>query len=535
MWSIAKSIFAFGVADSSKEKEQEDEAQVLQTRLKGLLSDFELLVEYEQLQTLAPEGVYVMPGLDSSRHWHGVIFVHKGFYRGGVFRFRIALPMEYPNVPPSVNFLSRVFHPLVDPADGRVDIAMLLGRHWEPGKDFATHLLPALKKMLLRREFFEPDQPLNPEAKEVFSMQEDNNYFHLRATQCAEASASSLYDPGFARDSPIRFSDAAEEEYSDILQGLDVAASAPEADEEQKKTMFMEWFVDHYLQTRYGGKDDPDDVTSTGELKSAQVERGSSPKAALFKPPPRSLAFAAQHALDKSRVDSPGGEPTNAKASSSTARPPPRSAAFAAQHNLDKERLTLVCTEPDHGRPTPPPRSMVFSAQHALDKARVLESTSEARTEEEPEAVPDVHSHHLHVPSSDQAQARKEAARARKEKQAARKHRSDAPAEVVEERSGVPEDLAALGAFQIGDFGEAEEDPRGHCPDNTTGTPGIPPDGARSRKEAARARKEKMAAKRQLHAGAEAAPLQPTGGETQDLAALGAFGAEEFDDAPPEF
>ena len=55
-------------------------------------------IEYSHLQKNAPAGVFVMPSLESLRVWHGVIFVRKGVYQGGVFKFRVDLPPEYPEL-----------------------------------------------------------------------------------------------------------------------------------------------------------------------------------------------------------------------------------------------------------------------------------------------------------------------------------------------------------------------------------------------------------------------------------------------------
>ena len=37
-------------------------------------------MEYEQLQSKPPEGVYVMPSLTNVLEWHGVLFVRQGPY-----------------------------------------------------------------------------------------------------------------------------------------------------------------------------------------------------------------------------------------------------------------------------------------------------------------------------------------------------------------------------------------------------------------------------------------------------------------------
>ena len=63
--------------------------------------------------------------LESLRVWHGVIFVRKGVYQGGVFKFRVDLPPEYPELDawPRVTFVvARVFNPLVHEESGALDV-----------------------------------------------------------------------------------------------------------------------------------------------------------------------------------------------------------------------------------------------------------------------------------------------------------------------------------------------------------------------------------------------------------------------------
>ncbi len=72
------------------------------------LLDYTLLAEYKRLRTLSPDGLYVLPcynlqpteaeedGAEESglRRWFGVLFVHAGMWRGGVFKFVLDIPLE---------------------------------------------------------------------------------------------------------------------------------------------------------------------------------------------------------------------------------------------------------------------------------------------------------------------------------------------------------------------------------------------------------------------------------------------------------
>ena len=56
------------------------------------MKDYGLMIEYKHLRQHVPGGIYVLPSFDHSRIWFGVIFIHQGLYRNGIFKFTINLP-----------------------------------------------------------------------------------------------------------------------------------------------------------------------------------------------------------------------------------------------------------------------------------------------------------------------------------------------------------------------------------------------------------------------------------------------------------
>merc|ERR1712137_1464044 len=89
--------------------------------------------------------------------------------------------------------MGEVYHPMVEPGTGRVALEALFPE-WRAGRDFASSALPFLFKMLLRREFFSPQDrsTLNPEAKDLFLA--DPAAFADRAAECANRSLSEVQD-----------------------------------------------------------------------------------------------------------------------------------------------------------------------------------------------------------------------------------------------------------------------------------------------------------------------------------------------------
>lgn len=75
----------------------------------------QLLLEFAAIKTQCPEGIYLSPAPANPTSWSGVFFVRQGPYSGTVLRFEISFPDSYPDLGPSINFTTEVFHPLLVP------------------------------------------------------------------------------------------------------------------------------------------------------------------------------------------------------------------------------------------------------------------------------------------------------------------------------------------------------------------------------------------------------------------------------------
>ncbi len=93
-----------------------DDKQTLIETSSQHLRDFRIAVEFKSLMTQAPGGVYLMPHLDDIRQFYGVIFVRRGLYKNGIFRFKLTLPPSYNSLgsTPQITFTPPIFNPLVD-------------------------------------------------------------------------------------------------------------------------------------------------------------------------------------------------------------------------------------------------------------------------------------------------------------------------------------------------------------------------------------------------------------------------------------
>eukprot|EP00640_Fibrocapsa_japonica_P002710 CAMPEP_0113946876 /NCGR_PEP_ID=MMETSP1339-20121228/60793_1 /TAXON_ID=94617 /ORGANISM="Fibrocapsa japonica" /LENGTH=257 /DNA_ID=CAMNT_0000953179 /DNA_START=111 /DNA_END=884 /DNA_ORIENTATION=- /assembly_acc=CAM_ASM_000762 len=167
------------------------------------LRDYKLTIEYKHLKQHAPGGVFVIPSFESLRVWWGVIFVRRGHYSKGIFKFRVDLPDEYngPNTWPKVTFTSRVFNPLVFPQTGELDLKSAYPE-WNPERHYMVTVLTFLKKIFYMKSFDGPN-PANPVAQNLFHSNKVE--FLEEVNNCVRESKENIFknDPG----SSLKFSE----------------------------------------------------------------------------------------------------------------------------------------------------------------------------------------------------------------------------------------------------------------------------------------------------------------------------------------
>ena len=94
---------------------------------------------FSRLQDDPPTGVSGAPTDNNIMIWNAVIFgPHDTPFEDGTFKLTIEFTEEYPNKPPTVRFVSRMFHPNVY-ADGGICLDILQNR-WSPTYDVSAIL-----------------------------------------------------------------------------------------------------------------------------------------------------------------------------------------------------------------------------------------------------------------------------------------------------------------------------------------------------------------------------------------------------------
>uniref|UniRef100_A0AAZ1XGT9 UBC core domain-containing protein n=1 Tax=Oreochromis aureus TaxID=47969 RepID=A0AAZ1XGT9_OREAU len=113
--------------------------------------------------------------------WNAVIFGPVGTpFEDGTFKLLIEFSEEYPNKPPTVRFVSRMFHPNVY-ADGSICLDILQNR-WSPTYDVSS-ILTSIQSLLDEPN---PNSPANSQAAQLY--QENKREYEKRVTAIVEQS-----------------------------------------------------------------------------------------------------------------------------------------------------------------------------------------------------------------------------------------------------------------------------------------------------------------------------------------------------------
>jgi len=169
------------------------------------LRDYKVTIEYKHLKSHAPGGVYLIPSMDSLRTFYGVIFVRRGAYTNGIFKFTLTLPPKYNDINqhPVIKFTSDVFNPFVDPETGLLDLKTTYPR-WDNSRHYLVTVLTFLKKIFYAKTW--EDATANPEAKQL--AETDPAAFRAKVDQCVRDSQKHVYDQN-VENSTIKFTEEA--------------------------------------------------------------------------------------------------------------------------------------------------------------------------------------------------------------------------------------------------------------------------------------------------------------------------------------
>lgn len=125
-------------------------------------------IEMERFKKNPPSGIYC-DFVDDSKIDQleaSILGPSDSPYSEGVFNIKIQIPERYPFEPPSMRFVTKIYHPNID-TQGRICLNALKmppNGAWKPSLNIAQ-LLVALQNLLLEPN---PDDPLMEEIAEIF-------------------------------------------------------------------------------------------------------------------------------------------------------------------------------------------------------------------------------------------------------------------------------------------------------------------------------------------------------------------------------
>lgn len=154
------------------------------------------------------DGMYVVPSARDQFRWFGLLFIRRGVFGGGIFRFNIRIPHDFPNTTslPVVKFDLFIFHPNIDPFHRRPDLTRYFPDGWKKDKHHIQNVLLVVQRLFFSFDF-EPDSCANPSA--AITWREDKEKFRSMAKTCVNQSRMEVYDepddasdPNFLRLTP---------------------------------------------------------------------------------------------------------------------------------------------------------------------------------------------------------------------------------------------------------------------------------------------------------------------------------------------
>eukprot|EP01064_Diplonema_japonicum_P032004 TRINITY_DN591_c3_g1_i2.p1 TRINITY_DN591_c3_g1~~TRINITY_DN591_c3_g1_i2.p1 ORF type:complete len:180 (+),score=37.77 TRINITY_DN591_c3_g1_i2:104-643(+) len=122
-----------------------------------------LMRDYKKVQQDPPAGISAVPVDKDLMLWNAVMFGPDGTaWEGGSFKLTMQFSDDYPNKPPKVTFVTKMFHPNIY-NDGSICLDILQSQ-WSPIYDVCA-ILTSIQSLLTDPN---PNSPANSEAARLY-------------------------------------------------------------------------------------------------------------------------------------------------------------------------------------------------------------------------------------------------------------------------------------------------------------------------------------------------------------------------------
>ena len=140
-----------------------------------------LIRDLKKIQADPPSGISAAPTADDIMKWTAVMFGPVDTpWEGGTFQLEVTFTEEFPTKPPTVQFITSMFHPNIY-LNGKICLD-ILDNQWSPIYDICS-ILTSIQSLLCDPN---PNSPANAEAAKLFS--ENRNEYNRRVIRCVEDS-----------------------------------------------------------------------------------------------------------------------------------------------------------------------------------------------------------------------------------------------------------------------------------------------------------------------------------------------------------
>eukprot|EP00826_Nyctotherus_ovalis_P011711 TRINITY_DN13051_c0_g1_i3.p1 TRINITY_DN13051_c0_g1~~TRINITY_DN13051_c0_g1_i3.p1 ORF type:complete len:161 (+),score=32.09 TRINITY_DN13051_c0_g1_i3:146-628(+) len=144
-----------------------------------------LVCDFKNLRDNLPEGISAAPKEDNLFTWEAVIFGPEDTpWEGGIYRLELKFPNDYPNRPPTAQFITEVFHPNVFD-DGHVCVDILRDK-WTPVMNAEMVLISIQSLLNDPNPKTRPDYAANCVAAKMFV--ENRKEYNAKVRACAKKS-----------------------------------------------------------------------------------------------------------------------------------------------------------------------------------------------------------------------------------------------------------------------------------------------------------------------------------------------------------